>query len=74
MNNPDTLTANLENQITENRITKIANMRDHLICSFIGLPPNFNDKWHKIYLLSNSYGRFVNCHITKIVAFLSTQF
>lgn len=64
-NNPDTLTTNLENQIAAVRLSELSEVRDHFICSFLGLVPKSNGTWRKIHHLSYPYGRSVNCHIPK---------
>ena len=64
-NDPDTLTADLENQIAADRLTKITEVGDHFICSPLGLAPKSNGKWRKIHHLSYPRGRSVNCHIPK---------
>ena len=62
---PDTLTADLENQIAADRLTEITDVGDHFICSPLGLVPKSNGKWRRIHHLSYPRGRSVNCHIPK---------
>ena len=64
-NDPDTLTADLKNQIAEDRLTEVNEIGDHFICSPLGLAPKSNGKWRRIHHLSYPRGRSVNCHIPK---------
>lgn len=62
---PDTLTADLENQIAADRFTEITEVGDHFICSPLGLVLKPNGKWRRIHPPSYPCGRSVNCHIPK---------
>ena len=44
INDPDTLKADLENQIVEGRLTEVSKLEDHFICSPLGLAPKANGK------------------------------
>ena len=43
-NDPNTLTADLENQIATDRLTEVGNIGDHFISSPLGLAPKSNGK------------------------------
>lgn len=64
-NDPDTFTADLENQIAADRLTEVSEVGDYFISSPLGLAPKSNGKWRKIHYLSYPRGRLVNCHIPK---------
>lgn len=64
-NDPDTLTADLENQIAADRLTEVSEVGDHFISSPLGLAPKSNGKWRRIHHLSYPRDRSVNCHIPK---------
>lgn len=64
-NGPNTFTADLENQLAADWLTVVSDMGDHFISSALGLAPKSNGKWRRIYHLSYSRGRSVNCHIPK---------
>ena len=58
-NDPGTLTADLKNQIAEGRFTEVSQIRDHFICSNLGLAPKPNGKWRRIHYRSYPRGRSV---------------
>ena len=64
-NDPNTLTADLENQIVQDRLTEVSELEDHFICSPLRLAPKSNGKWRRIHHLSYLCGRSVNCYIPK---------
>ncbi len=64
-NNPDTLTADLENEIAADWLTEVSDMGDHFIFSPLGLAPKSDGKWRRIHYLSYPRGRSVNCYIPK---------
>lgn len=65
INDLDILSAKLESQIVENRLTEIIEFADYFICSSLSLTFKFNSKWRKIYHLSYPRGSSINCHIPK---------
>lgn len=64
-NDPNTLTADLENQIAVHRLTEVSKIRDHFISSPLDLAPKSNWKWQKIHHLSYPRARLMNCYIPK---------
>ena len=65
IDNPDTLTINLEDKIAVDWLTEITNIEDHFICSYLGLVSKPNGKQYKIHHLSYPRGHLVNCNIPK---------
>ena len=61
-NDPNTLTKDLENEITTDQLTKVGTIGDYFISSPLGLAPT---KWRKIHHLLYPCGRSVNYHIPK---------
>ena len=59
------MTADLENQVAADRLTKVSDIGDYFISSPLGLAPKSNGKWHWIHHLSYPRGRSVNCYIPK---------
>lgn len=64
-NNSDTLTADLENQIAADQLTKVSEIGDYFISSLLGLVSKSNGKWQRIHYLSYPCGHSVNCYIPK---------
>lgn len=64
-NDPDTLMADLENQIVADQRTELSDMGDQFISSPLGLAPKSNDKWQRIHHLLYLCGRSANCYIPK---------
>ena len=64
-NDTNTLTADLENQILADQLTKVSDIGNRFISSPLGLAPKSNGKWRRIHHLSYPRGRSVNCHIPK---------
>lgn len=60
-NDPDILTADLENQIAADRLTEVSDIGDYFISSLQGLAPKSNSKWRWIHHLSYPRDRSVNC-------------
>lgn len=64
-NDPDTLTADLKNQIAADQLTKVSDMEDYFIFFLLGLAPKSNSKWRQIHHLLYPHNYSVNCYILK---------
>lgn len=64
-NDPDTLIADLENQILAGQLNAVNKVGNHFIISPLGLAPKSNGKWRRIHYLSYPQGRSLNYHIPK---------
>ena len=64
-NDPDTVTTNLKNQIVADQLTKMSDIGNYFISSFLGLIAKSNTKWRQIYHLIYLRNHSINYYILK---------
>lgn len=62
---PDVLAKDLKTQIELDRVTRVHDIPEFIICLPLGIVPKSGGKWRRIHHLSHPRGKSVNCHIAE---------